>query len=220
MIQYMTNPFRRLRGKLALSYVLISMLTFLLIELLIGGAITFYLTHLQAPLFPDLQAQTALIFLGALLATLLAAVLSAIFGYWSARGLTRCFNNLSAAASSWGRGNCAPPAEDTSHDELGLMVHQLNHMAEELQHLLYARQQIATLEEHHRLVRDLHDNVKQQIFAISMQLGAAKHLLKHDPEAAEEHLLKAEILVQQAQRELAPLSSSASFVLWHERAKS
>ena len=205
MFQSITNPFRRFRNKLALSHILISMLTFLLLELFIGGVITFYLTHLQVPIFPDLQTQTALIFLGALLATLLAAILSAILGYWSAHGLTRRFNKLSAAASSWSPSNCSSPAEDTLHDELGLMVYQLNHMTEELQHLLQTRQQITTLEECHRLVRDLHDNVKQQVFAISMQLGAAKHLLKHDPEAAEEHLLKAEKLVQQAQRELAPL---------------
>ena len=337
MIQRLTNPFRRLRGKLTLSYMLTSVLTFLLIELLAGGVIFFFLTHIQDILLNNLQTQAlqaahylpnaardperldtwlyitvanensqdlranilfllvtdtqgqilasegsqppaahtalanaisaqdraqlqavlnnpggtttasvpesdqttlemvpildkdhhvlgalvmkftrpdtstifsgffALILGGALLATLLAAILSAIVGYWSARSLTRRLDNLSVAASSWSRGNFSLPAEDASGDELGQMTHRLNHMAEELQHLLQTRQQLATLEERNRLARDLHDSVKQQVFAVSMQIGATKHLLKRDPEAAEARLLKAEKLVQQAQQELTSL---------------
>lgn len=338
MIQRLTNPFRRLRGKLTLSYMLTSVLTFLLIELLIGGVITFFLTHIQDILLNNLQIQArqatpylanaahdpealgiwlhiafenangqdfahskivffavtdtrglviasdgshppvihtplvlalstqdrpqlqavlndprgatntstdesdqtlveivpildkdhhvqgtlvmkftrpdlrtifsgffALVLLGALVATILAAILSAIFGYLSARGLTRRLNNLSTTAALWSRGDFSRPAQDGSRDELGQMTNQLNHMAEELQNLLHTRQQLATLEERNRLARDLHDSVKQQIFAVSMQIGATKHQLKRDPEAAEARLLKAEKLVQQAQQELTSL---------------
>jgi NarL family two-component system sensor histidine kinase LiaS len=71
--------------------------------------------------------------------------------------------------------------------------------------LLEARQKLATLEERNRLARDLHDSVKQQIFAVSMQIGATKVLLRRDVDAAEGRLNEAEKLVHQAQQELTSL---------------
>jgi two-component system, NarL family, sensor histidine kinase LiaS len=78
-------------------------------------------------------------------------------------------------------------------------------MAEQLQNLLQARQELATLEERNRLARDLHDSVKQQIFAVAMQIGATKVLLKRDLAAAEIRLNEADKLVRQAQQELTTL---------------
>jgi NarL family two-component system sensor histidine kinase LiaS len=71
--------------------------------------------------------------------------------------------------------------------------------------LLQARQKLATLEERNRLARDLHDSVKQQIFAVAMQIGATKVLLKRDVDAAEVRLNEAQKLVNQAQQELTSL---------------
>ncbi|MGH2510589.1 MAG: histidine kinase, partial [Ktedonobacteraceae bacterium] len=140
-----------------------------------------------------------------LLVTILTASIGAVFGYVTARGLTRRLNQLSTAATRWSRGDFSALAQDTSPDELGQMARQLNHMATELQNLLHTRQQLATLEERNRLARDLHDSVKQQVFAISMQIGATKILLRRDTDAAEARLQKAEKLVQQAQQELTSL---------------
>jgi NarL family two-component system sensor histidine kinase LiaS len=78
-------------------------------------------------------------------------------------------------------------------------------MAEQLQNLLDARHDLATLEERNRLARDLHDSVKQQVFAITMQLGAARSLLATDPDEAARHLAEAEQLAKQSQQELAGL---------------
>ena len=85
------------------------------------------------------------------------------------------------------------------------MARQLNRMAEQLRNLLQARQKLATLEERNRLARDLHDSVKQQVFAISMQIGATRVLLKRDVAAAEVRLNEADKLVRQAQQELTSL---------------
>ncbi|HEX4208004.1 MAG TPA: sensor histidine kinase [Ktedonobacteraceae bacterium] len=79
---------------------------------------------------------------------------------------------------------------------------QLNSMADQVRNLLQARQKLATLEERNRLARDLHDSVKQQVFAVSMQIGATRFLLRRDADAAETRLLEAEKLVHQAQQEL------------------
>jgi len=137
--------------------------------------------------------------------TLFAAIPGAIFGYVTARGLTRRLKRLSLVADTWSQGDFSVVASDASGDELGQMTRRFNMMAEQLQYLIETRQQLATLEERNRLARDLHDSVKQQIFAISMQVGAVKVLLGRDMGAAKKRLDETEVLVQQAQQELTTL---------------
>jgi NarL family two-component system sensor histidine kinase LiaS len=60
------------------------------------------------------------------------------------------------------------------------------------------------VEERNRLARDLHDSVKQQVFAISMQLGAARALL-NDGHQAYGPVTEAERLAKQAGAELTTL---------------
>ncbi|MEW5961141.1 MAG: sensor histidine kinase, partial [Chloroflexota bacterium] len=128
-----------------------------------------------------------------------------VFGYLMARGLTRRLNTLAEAADDWSRGDFSTLARDTSGDELGQLARRLNHMAEQLQNLLQTRRELATLEERNRLARELHDSVKQQIFAAAMQVGAARALLDQNPDASKENLAEAERLVRQAQQELTTL---------------
>jgi signal transduction histidine kinase len=65
-------------------------------------------------------------------------------------------------------------------------------------------QDLAVVEERNRLARDLHDSVKQQLFAAQMQLGAA--LASLVPEAtAYAHVAEAERLNRQAGQELTGL---------------
>jgi signal transduction histidine kinase len=64
---------------------------------------------------------------------------------------------------------------------------------------------LAVAEERNRLARDLHDSVKQQVFATTMQLGAARVLMGRDPQAAQTHVVEAEQLAQQAGAELSLL---------------
>lgn len=137
-----------------------------------------------------------------LVAGLVAGVL---FGFLIARGLTRRLRVLANTADIWSRGDFSVVARDTSGDELGLLAQRLNRMAEQLQALLQARQELAALEERNRLARDLHDSVKQQVFATAMQVGTARELLEHNPDVARSHLSEAEHLVRQAQQELTSL---------------
>jgi signal transduction histidine kinase len=64
---------------------------------------------------------------------------------------------------------------------------------------------LAVAEERNRLARDLHDSVKQQIFATTMQLGAARVLLQRNPHPVQAHVVEAEQLAQQAGAELSLL---------------
>jgi signal transduction histidine kinase len=139
------------------------------------------------------------------LVTIIAALAGLVFGYITARSITRRLKRLSDASERWSRGDFTALAQDNSQDELGQTAQQLNRMAEQLRNLLKARQELATLEERNRLARDLHDSVKQQIFAVGMQIGATKMLLKRDADAAEKRLDEAQKLVRQAQQELTSL---------------
>lgn len=136
---------------------------------------------------------------------LFAALIGTVFGFLTARSFTRRIKKLFSAADNWSRGDFSASANDASSDELGQLAQRLNSMAEQLQNLLFTRQKLAGLEERNRLARDLHDSVKQQVFAVSMQVRAAKQLVQRNPDEAQEHLNEAEQLVQQTQQELTAL---------------
>ena len=77
-------------------------------------------------------------------------------------------------------------------------------LVEELQATQRKLQELAVLEERNRLARDLHDSVKQQVYAISMQLGAARALLD-EADQAYSPVVEAERLAKQAGAELTAL---------------
>jgi NarL family two-component system sensor histidine kinase LiaS len=78
------------------------------------------------------------------------------------------------------------------------------HLVEELKETQQKLQELAVVEERNRLARDLHDSVKQQVFAISMQLSAARTALA-ESDAAYPAVAQAEKLAQQAGAELTTL---------------
>ncbi|HET7479985.1 MAG TPA: sensor histidine kinase [Rubrobacteraceae bacterium] len=131
-----------------------------------------------------------------------AAFLGALFGFVTAYGLTRRLQRLARAAQAWSRGDFSVTARDRSKDELGQLSRELNSMAAQLETLIQARGELATLETRNRFARDLHDSVKQQVFATSLQIAAARALISRDTNAAESHLSQADELVRQAQKEL------------------
>lgn len=141
----------------------------------------------------------------ALFLTVGAGIVGTLFGFLTARGLVRRLGTLADATEAWGRGDFTPTVRDTSADEIGQLTRRLNLMAEEIRNLLQARQELATLEERNRLARDLHDSVKQQVFATTMTLGAAESLWERDGEAAREKVAQALALSRQAQKELSGL---------------
>ncbi len=107
---------------------------------------------------------------------------------------------MGTAARAWARGDFSPQLSDRGHDELGELAGDLDRMAADLKALVDARAQLATLEERRRLARDLHDTVKQKVFALSLQLAAARE--SQDPERTRQRLSEATALVEEIQREL------------------
>ena len=139
---------------------------------------------------------------GALLLLVPAGLLGLVFGFVTAWGITRRIGRLAGAARAWSRGDFSVTAKDRSKDELGQLSRELNQMAADLENLLQARGELATLEARNRFARDLHDSVKQQVFATSLQIAAARAMIQKDTDSAEGHLGQADELVRQAQKEL------------------
>jgi two-component system, NarL family, sensor histidine kinase LiaS len=153
------------------------------------------LPNLTGPLFTAIAV-------GALALAVPAAVLGMIFGFLTAWGMTRRLQRLARAAQAWSQGDFSVAVKDRSKDEIGQLSRELNDMAAQLENLMQTRGELATLEARNRFARDLHDSVKQQVFATSFQVAAARALIEEDTEAAEAHLAQADELVRQAQKEL------------------
>ncbi len=130
------------------------------------------------------------------------APFGALFGFIMSRGLTRRLRALSQAADAWSEGNFSVQPQDRSKDEISYLGVRMRRMAEHVQALLHAQQELALLEERNRLARELHDTVKQETFATLMQIRAAKNLLERDPSSARQRLDEAEELIKTSQQEL------------------
>ncbi len=136
---------------------------------------------------------------------LLATVLGTLSGVLISSGITRRLRRITQATAAWSRGEFQIAIADRSGDEVGQLAHDLNRMAGQLQTLLASRQELAVLEERNRLARELHDSVKQHVFANALLVRAARKLVSRDPERAQAHLADAEQLADQAQQELIAL---------------
>ena len=104
----------------------------------------------------------------------IAGAMGTLFGALNAGNLTNRLQRLSTCAHSWSQGDFSVFVDDPSRDELGELARDLNQMAQRLEDLLDQRQEMSIAAERNRLARDLHDSAKQQAFAASAQLGAAR----------------------------------------------
>jgi NarL family two-component system sensor histidine kinase LiaS len=168
------------------------------------GALAFTTKSLTGELWP-LEGLLPWVGISLLFFTVFAGAAGTIFGSLTARGLVRRLRQMSESTHAWSKGDFAVYVEDSNGDELGQLAGELNQMAQRLEHLLDRRQELSIVEERNRLARDLHDSAKQQAFAASAQLGAARALWNQEPAAAEAHLREAELLVDQVRQELTHL---------------
>ncbi|HEV2237856.1 MAG TPA: sensor histidine kinase [Ktedonobacterales bacterium] len=156
------------------------------------------------PVLPQVAAALKAALPTGLALVLLASVVGTLFGVLASRGITHRLRRIALAADAWSRGEFQTTVRDTGRDELGQLAADLNLMAGQVQQLLAARQELAVVEERHRLARELHDSVKQQLFVMTMLVGAARTAVAEVPEAART-LAEAEHLAGQTQQELTAL---------------
>jgi NarL family two-component system sensor histidine kinase LiaS len=131
------------------------------------------------------------------------------FGTMTTRPLIRRIQYLTTATTRIADGEYTQRVPITRKDEVGQLELQFNRMAQQLVESIEAEQiltqQHARLQERTRIARELHDSVKQQLFALSLQIGAALSLPEHKREKAQLYLKEADDLASQAQQELTAL---------------
>lgn len=140
--------------------------------------------------------------LNALPLILLAGGVGAFAGMLASRPLIRRIHRLVQAAHAWSRGEFQRLVHDPSQDELGGLARDLNRMVEQVRSLLSVQQRLAIIEERHRVARDLHDSVKQHLFATTLLIGAARAQVFQNAGNAQTYLTEAEELTTQARKEL------------------
>jgi signal transduction histidine kinase len=104
-------------------------------------------------------------------------VFGLLFGWISAHGIVRRIRNLTKESEGWAEGRFIPIKGSKQKDELDELAMHFNSLGVKLQNLLQTRQELAVSDTRNRIARDLHDSVKQQMFALSLQLKTAEKLV-------------------------------------------
>jgi signal transduction histidine kinase len=139
---------------------------------------------------------------GWLAMVLVTVVLGTAIGLLLSYRLLRRTRSMAAIVGTWSRGDLEASIDARGGGELGRLGADLNEMAEQMRNLLRTRAEIARQEERRRLQRDLHDGIKQELFATSMHLAAARALLPSDAGGAISSLEKAQGTARRAQSEV------------------
>jgi len=205
---WLTVPVRRLKWRLILSFVLVTMASMLMTAWWSFVGVTLYLARSQ----PDaslnqirgelLAALQPFIFPGLLIFIVPSLLVSILFGFVTTSWLENRLKKLNFAINAWGDGNFSVRIRDDAEDEIAQLSRQLNQMAAELETTLHTKQELAALDERNQLARDLHDSVKQQLAAARLQISAAELMVHTDPASAQAALQQAGLLTTQAQQEL------------------
>lgn len=202
------DTFSRLRWRLTLSFSLVTLAAIFMVAWWSFLAVSLYLSQtLPESSLVEVRGEilnTLLSFIFPAVAVLAipALLVGTLFGFITARWLERRLERLREATDAWSEGQFDARYHDEANDEISRFGRQLNHVAAELEGLLHTRQELAALEERNQLARDLHDSVKQQLTAATLQISTAEALIEQNPRAARNALVEAERLAIQAQQEL------------------
>ncbi|HEY0283036.1 MAG TPA: histidine kinase, partial [Rhizomicrobium sp.] len=122
-------------------------------------------------------------------------------GLVASRYVTKHLKKMNDVTERWRQGDFAPRIELPNDDVLIRHSQHLNDMAQDLEMYLSLKQNLAVTDERNRVARELHDTVKQKLFALGLQLATAKAKAAGS-EGAEEHIREAEAITREAQRDL------------------
>lgn len=124
-----------------------------------------------------------------------------VCGLVASHYVTRQLQKMNEVTESWREGNFDARIALPNDDVLIRHSQHLNAMAQDLELFLSLKQNIALSDERNRVARELHDTVKQKLFALGLQLATAKSK-PAAMEAASEHILEAETITREAQHDL------------------
>jgi NarL family two-component system sensor histidine kinase LiaS len=146
------------------------------------------------------------IILAGLFVTLpLSALPGLLFGLAFSRPVGRRIKTLASAMEGLAGGSWQARAPVSSTDELGQLAVRFNLMADQLDRLTRENARLAAQEERTRMLRDLHDGIKQNLFSMGLAAGTALNRIDHDPAAAALQMERIKSLNAEAMRELSEL---------------
>src|SRR5258708_460594 len=189
-----------LQARLAVSYL----------GAMLGTALFFQVTHsiLSSCLERPSLTWTQQVTLDAIV-LLMASLIGGLIGVTFTRRIIERLRTIATATTRFATGQYDQRLEVAATDEIGQLEAHFNQMAEQLiEHLAQQKilvEQNVRLQERARLSRDLHDSIKQQIFALAVQIELARSLLEQDRAEVRVHLGEADELSYQIQQELTTL---------------
>ncbi|MGD6801502.1 sensor histidine kinase [Rossellomorea vietnamensis] len=154
-----------------------------------------------------------------LLIFLIFSSLSIYFGIRTGSLFKGRLDDISTFVSVLRSGRFSARVDDSKQDEIGIITDELNQLAvyiqeqvkilqrlaDEKSELADQAHQAAVMEERHRLARDLHDSVSQQLFALNMLSSAAVRTVRNKPKEAEPILQQVAEIAAKAQGEMRAL---------------
>ena len=108
---------------------------------------------------------------------------------------------MNEVTENWRQGNFEARIALPNDDVLIRHSEHLNEMAQDLEMYMSLKQNLAVTDERTRVARELHDTVKQKLFALGLQLATSK-AKPAVMDAASEHILEAETINREAQHDL------------------
>lgn len=114
-------------------------------------------------------------------------------------------SQLTTAVKAWSQGDFSVTVHNSRKDEIGQLTQHLNGMAQQLKQLIEVQRDLASSNERNRLARELHDTVKQRVFALSFQIAIARKLHRQEHDQLAMHLEEAQSILQDIQKEMANL---------------
>ena len=131
--------------------------------------------------------------------------LGLVFAFATATGFTRRLRRLSQASQALAGGDLSRRVRDDSGDEIGQLSRQFNRMAGQLEIDAIGLREMAAVEERHRLARDLHDGIKQNLFGANLAAASAVNLMDSEPNASRKKMMEAIKHNRRAQAEMQAL---------------
>ncbi len=210
----------KLRIRMILSHVSVFIAAVLLLEILCAFVVFFGEVYVQRLPEASTSAFSTNFVIGflpiALIILLIAIPLGAAFSLITSHGIIRRMQRLVDATAQIASGHYDQRVtirNGNGEGMLELFERQFNLIADQLMQSIEQRrvltEQNARLAERTSIIRDLHDSVKQQAFALTMQISTALASIDTKPEVARTHLQNSEVLAYQVQQELSALISSS-----------
>jgi len=98
--------------------------------------------------------------------------------------LKRRLNRITEGVQQWQRGDFTGRIVDNAKDELSSCSLALNNMADSLQNALEQEAKLAATQERHHLAIELHDTVKQRLFATNLKVALCEKIMTKEPKKA------------------------------------